>query len=215
MRERIIRNGIDSLQDHEALEVYLYSVFKRSDTNELAHRLIKHFGSLAGVYDASIGELLKVDGVGPAAAFHLHTMTGQYRKYAQSRGNDRIILDNHRRIAAYLHGCFKGRTTEAAYLLTLDAGYRQVLCVELNSGMIDHVDIDPQVVLDIVTRRRCRYAVLAHNHTSDVALYSPSDVLTTNNLGDMLRLVNVTLLDHLIFDESDYVSMEQSGVLRR
>jgi len=213
MRERVIRDGIDGLQDHEALEVFLYSIYKRGDTNALAHRLITRFGSLAGVYDAGFGELQKVEGVGPVCAFALSTMTGHYRKYSQSRFPGRAILDNENRMAKYLHGYFKGRTTEAAYILTLDTGYRKVLCEPLGSGSFDHIDIEPHLLLDIIARRRCRYAVMAHNHTSDVAIYSAADIDTTHRVQKILHNINIKLLDHLIFDEQDYVSMAQSGKL--
>jgi len=215
MRERVVREGIDSLEDHEALEVLLYNVFRRGDTNELAHKLIKHFGSLAGVYDAGIGALMKVDGIGFLSAFALSNMTGHYRKYAQSRLGKRTVLDTEERLAKYLHSYFKGRTNEVAYLLTLDTGYRKLLCVELAEGSFDHVDIEPQKIIEIVARRSCKYAVLAHNHTSDIALYSGVDLTTTRKVQTILSMLHVTLLDHLIFDEDDYVSMAQSGVLNQ
>ena len=213
MRERVLRDGIDCLQDHEALEVLLYQVIKRGDTNALAHKLIRHFGSLDGVYDASIGELLKVDGVGMSAAFTISTLTGHYRKYAQARSKKRVVLDNRARMIEVMHSNFKGRTDEAAFLLTMDAGHRQQLCVELGRGAFDHVDISPHHILDIITRRRCKYAVLGHNHISDVALYSPIDIVTTHQIQRLVSLYGVQLVDHLIFDEMDYVSMWESGVM--
>jgi len=213
MRERVLRDGIDGLQDHESLEVLLYPVVPRKDTNKLAHRLIRHFGSLSGVYDAPVGELLKIDGIGMSAAFAISTLTGHYRKYAQSRTQKSAVLDNKQRVIEFMHSHFKGRTSEAAFMLTLDAGFRQALCVELGHGSFDHVDISPHNISDIISRRRCRYAVLAHNHTSDIALYSQTDVVTTHRIQRLLHHYGVTLLDHLVFDERDYVSMKQSNVL--
>ena len=50
----------DSFPDHKLLELLLFYANPRSDTNPLAHQLIDHFGSLAGVLDASVEELKKV-----------------------------------------------------------------------------------------------------------------------------------------------------------
>ena len=44
MQERVDRDGLDSLAEHEALEYLLFLSIPRADTNELAHRLINHFG---------------------------------------------------------------------------------------------------------------------------------------------------------------------------
>ena len=39
MRDRFLRDGMDSLQDPEVLELLLFYAIARQDTNELAHRL--------------------------------------------------------------------------------------------------------------------------------------------------------------------------------
>ena len=59
MYERVQRDGLDSLAEHEALEYLLFLSIPRQDTNELAHRLIKHFGSFCAVMEASEEELQK------------------------------------------------------------------------------------------------------------------------------------------------------------
>ena len=48
MRERLLHEGMDSLQDHEVLEILLFFAIPRQDTNELAHRLLLRFHTLSG-----------------------------------------------------------------------------------------------------------------------------------------------------------------------
>ena len=59
-----ILGGMDSLSDVQVLEVALYYAIARRDTNEIAHALLRRFGSLSGVLEAPRAELLKIDGVG-------------------------------------------------------------------------------------------------------------------------------------------------------
>ena len=68
MRQQIELFGLDSLSDVQFLEVALYQVIPRGDTNELAHRLLTQFGSLSGVLEASKTALLEVEGVGARTA---------------------------------------------------------------------------------------------------------------------------------------------------
>ena len=57
--------------------------------------------------------------------------------------------------------------------------------------------------------------ILSHNHPSGIALPSREDYATTQQAQDALRTIGVELLDHIIVAEDDYVSLADSGILRR
>ena len=57
LRKRYEENGLDSFEDHNVLELLLFYAIPRRDTNPAAHRLISKFGSLSGVFSASVEEL--------------------------------------------------------------------------------------------------------------------------------------------------------------
>ena len=62
LRQRFDQVGLDGFSEHEILELILFQVIPRRDTNPLAHELINHFGNLAEVLDASKDELIQVPG---------------------------------------------------------------------------------------------------------------------------------------------------------
>ena len=57
--------------------------------------------------------------------------------------------------------------------------------------------------------------ILAHNHPSGVALPSDADVLVTHRIQEALAPLGIRLADHIIVADDDYVSMAESGFLRR
>lgn len=57
--------------EHELLEILLFNSCPRRDLNATAHALISKFGSIKGVLDAEVGELVKVDGVGKNMAEYI------------------------------------------------------------------------------------------------------------------------------------------------
>ena len=71
LRERYARSGMEDFAPHEVLELLLTYAIPRIDVNPMAHALIKEFGSVAGVLDATEKELTKVQGIGPEAAMCL------------------------------------------------------------------------------------------------------------------------------------------------
>jgi DNA repair protein RadC len=56
-----------------------------------------------------------------------------------------------------------------------------------------------------------QYVILAHNHTSDIALPSPEDRAATRYLRDALKMVDVELLDHIVVAGDDFVSLRDDG----
>ena len=57
--------------------------------------------------------------------------------------------------------------------------------------------------------------VLAHNHPSGIALPSQEDIDLTLRLREALDVMDILILDHLVIADDDYVSMNDSGYLRR
>ncbi len=58
MRKRIEHDpALSGFAEHEVLEVMLYCCYRRENTNDIAHALIDHFGSIAGVMLATEEEL--------------------------------------------------------------------------------------------------------------------------------------------------------------
>ena len=77
-RERLVNKFIeypDSFSEHELLELFLFTVLPRKDTNETAHRLLQAFGNITKVFSASAEQLMAVKGVGKtiAAQIVLHS----------------------------------------------------------------------------------------------------------------------------------------------
>ncbi|NLK36490.1 MAG: hypothetical protein GX299_00180, partial [Epulopiscium sp.] len=63
VRERYLQEGGDSFADHELLELILFSCIPMKDTNELAHLLLKEFGSLSLLIEAKPQDIVKRCGV--------------------------------------------------------------------------------------------------------------------------------------------------------
>lgn len=68
MRDRFSIGGFSGYQPHEVLEQLLFEAIPRGNTNEIAHMLIKKFGSLNEVFLASKEELMEVKGIGEKSA---------------------------------------------------------------------------------------------------------------------------------------------------
>lgn len=68
IRKRFVENGPDVFSDNDLLELYLSLIIPRKDVKPYVYALIKSFGSLEGVFNASLEDLKSVDGIGENVA---------------------------------------------------------------------------------------------------------------------------------------------------
>ena len=85
LRERFIKEGIDSFEAHQILELMMFYTIPRKDTNETAHLLLDKFGTFANVLDAPVKELMEVKGVGENTALFLNMIPQIMRRYENSK----------------------------------------------------------------------------------------------------------------------------------
>ena len=204
----------DSFPDHKLLELLLFYANPRSDTNPLAHELMDHFGSLAGVLDATPEELQKVKGVGEHAAVLFKAVKEFSGRYLTVRTQVDGIARNARDYYTLLRPYFFGARNEMLCLLCLDGKHKVLGIRRLGEGNVNAVSITTRLIAEAALSLNASAVVLAHNHVSGIALPSDEDVATTNSLAPILSTLGIDLTDHLIFVDDDMVSLRDSGFYR-
>ncbi len=214
MKERFLEEGLDNFSQVQVLELLLFYCIPRQDTNPIAHRLLERFGSLAQVLETPVAELEKVPGMGHNAAVYLHLVTQAGRYYQVNRGMQSKILTTVDACGAYLAPFFIGRRNETVFLLCLDAKCKVLCCKEIGEGSVNSAGVPIRRIVETALAANASTVVLAHNHPSGLALPSNEDIQTTQRLAVALDAVEITLIDHIIVADDDFVSLAQSGYYR-
>ena len=210
LRSRFLKEGLDNFEEVNALELLLFYCIPRKDTNELAHKLLSHFGSFHQVLDAGYDELMTVPGIGEHAATFLPLISSACRYYRVNQANNVTALDTIEKCGDYLVNYFHGRRNETVMLLCLDAKCKKIVCREIGEGSINSAGISARRVAEIALSVSATSVVIAHNHPSGIALPSTEDIQTTKQIAKSLHAVGVVLTDHIIIADDDFVSMAQS-----
>ena len=201
----------ESFPDHKVLELLLFYVLPRQDTNPLAHDLLDRFGSLQGVLDAKPEALAQVKGVGERAAVLFRAVKELGRRYLAARSSLEDIVDRTAVACDLLRPCFFGARNERVAVLCMD-GKRKVLGVrQVAEGNVNAVEVTTRLIVEAALSLNATNLILAHNHVSGLAFPSPEDKVTTRHLCEVLRQLGIELLDHLIFSDDDAVSLRESG----
>ena len=214
MRQRLLNSGVESMADHEILEMLLFYAIPRKNTNEIAHTLLKHFGSLHGVLFARPEELRQIAGMGESAAcLFLLTLDLCRRARLELAGS---TLQTQEQALAYLREKFFGEKQEMILQLFLNRRGQIVLSRRMD-GMLRWAGMDLQaLVRDVSSSASIASLLLAHNHPGGDPTPSQMDYAATDQVRTALDAVGVQLWDHIILagDRGEqYVSMRESGYL--
>ncbi len=213
MRQRFRDHGLDNFSDRDLLELLLYYVIPRRDVRPIAAALLETFGSLFGVFEASVDSLSQVPGVGENAATLLRLIPQVSRRYLISRSTDMVFLADSESAGEYLVPRLMFQREEVVLLACLDGKSRLLGCTELSRGETAGTAVSIRRIVEVALAQNSSKVILAHNHTSGIAVPSQEDVDTTKKVQEALRLVSIQLVDHLVVADNDFVSMRDSRML--
>lgn len=214
-RQRVISKfleyGLDSFYEHEVLEMILFFSIPRSDTNALAHNILEKMGSLENVLEATPEDLLSIPGVGKNTVALL-TMLRSVWEYKNTKlYNKRIYLDNSYKICTFCLNYFSEHIEETAIMLLMDYNGRLKHVSTLSKGTVNQTAIYISQILKTALSLNATSVVISHNHPGGSAQPSVQDKIMTKKIYDVLKEVDIHLLDHVICDNSFFTSFRQCG----
>lgn len=215
VKEEFLVRGLSGMADHKALELLLYYAIPQGDVNPLAHRLINTFGSLSGVFNATVDQLMTVSGIGEHTACLIKLVTALGARYQADRSQLGEILTTTEQLGEYLAPEFFGQRNEVTVILCMDAKNKVIQCRQLAEGSADSTTLNLRKMMEVALACNASQVVLAHNHISNIATASNEDILVTKIAYDAFAQMDIHLRDHLIFASDDFVSMRDSGIFLR
>ena len=213
LRARFAEHGLDSFNELNALELLLCYAIPRRDTNEIAHRLLDAFGSLSGVFQASMQELTSIPGIGENAATLILMVPQIVKKAHVSKAKETKIIRNSTDAGNYLLPYFLDEPDEIVMMLCLDNKRAVICCREMGRGVVNCVDANIRRMVETALKVKATTVIVAHNHPNGVALPSREDDNFTRTLYRSLGLLGITLEDHIIIANDEFVSLADSGVM--
>jgi len=214
LKERFRQHGLSGFQEHEKLELLLMFAIPHKDVKPLAHLLIKAFGGLSGVLEASVQELERVPGVGGHTAVLLSMIPEFSRAYQMDKIGERAALMNRNHAGQYCAALFIGLNNEHVFLISLDARKRVIHASSIFEGTLDEAPFYPRMVVENLLRHHAQTVILAHNHPGGTLAPSRADITATREIKKTLEGMNVELYDHFIIAQGQFLSMANLPELR-
>ncbi len=213
LKERYIKDGLTSFEDHQVLELILFYSIARKDTNELAHRLLKKFGSLSGVLDATVEELEEIEGLGRNSATFLNMLPALFKRYTRSQLEKKPVINSTISAGIYAGTLFSGMPYETFFVISLNGMGEVISARKIAEGTIDEVSAYPRKVVEAAVVSKAHSIILAHNHPGGNPEPSQEDIDATIEIRKALELVDIDINDHIVVCGSKFTSFKEKCML--
>lgn len=206
-REKLLRKGAAALSDQELIAILLGKGTPGMDVMTLA-------GKVARVIDqkglnVQAEDLSGFNGVGDTkAALLLAAIEFARRRIKPEGAKIQTPADLLPHVRHYAD------RKQEHFLCASINGANEILNIRVVSiGLIDRTPVHPREVFADELADRASAIIVAHNHPAGTLTPSSADIEATKQIKQAGQIVDIELLDHIIFNRLGYYSFLEEGCL--
>ena len=177
--------------------------------------LAEHHQRLSELSRCSISQLCRFHGIGPAKALTIAAACelGRRRKEEDEAGEERPRISGARDAYHYIYPHLCDLPVEECWAIWLNQAGRVIGRTRVGQGGMTATVVDVRCVLREALLQQATSFILVHNHPSGNIRPGTEDDRLTKRLKEAAALMDLRLLDHLVFTESAYYSYSDEGRL--
>ncbi len=208
-RERLLKLGVEALSTQEILSLILGRGIKGESVIVTAQNLLKEFGNLKGIANASIEELIQIKGIGQAKAAQLKAAF-ELAKRLENFPEETLkpVIKSPEDVIKVMKKHFKGKKKEHFWILSLDTRNRLINSKEVSVGSLDSTIVHPREVFKEAISASAASVIFVHNHPSGDPEPSEEDIKLTKRLVQAGDIIGIDVLDHIILGDRKYLSLK-------
>src|SRR5690606_10166737 len=169
-RERLLSAGPKALSSLELLALILGRGIKGESVMVTAQKLLSHFGSLKNTLEASIADLTKIRGLGPAKASQLMACFEIARRIAHEEISDELNRTNRDSIKTpeaavrLVRSEITDFSKENFFVLSFDTRNKLIGIDKVSLGTLNASLVHPRETFESAIRKHAAQIMIAHNH---------------------------------------------------
>lgn len=210
LREKFLKTGFSGFADHEKLELLLTYARPRVNTNGIAHDLLKKFKTIGGVFDASVEQLMEVNGIKEASAILIKIIPEMSKEYINSK-SQLMIVNSSGLMCDFFKNQFIGEKNEKIMIACVDDKLRLVNFQVISEGSPSSATVDIKKLIEFTYKNNCESIIMAHNHPNGELMPSDNDLRVTEYVYKLLEPIKIRLLDHIIVAGAQAISLKELG----
>ncbi len=210
LRKKFIDFGSDVMLEHEIIELLLFYIIPRMNTNETAHYLIKEFKNSGGILNAPVDELTKIKGIGQSSAEFLKFFADVCSEY-NTLNTLSENTDGDNNLIEYFHDYFLETNSDICLLLGINNRFQIKSQISFTAESIIHNNNEIKRIVEFLLRNNCTETIMGINHPERNAVPNSTDFAVVKILTEKLSVLNIVLTDCIICSNQETFSLKQNG----
>lgn len=213
-REKFIKRGRQALTDSELMAILIGSGSKNESAVDLCKRVLADCGQDLGRLGAlSLQEMMKYKGIGEAKALTLAAALELGRRRRETEAPQRRAINSSQEAYDLLAPALMDLTHEEFWLLLLNRANKMIKKLSVSKGGFTGTIADAKVIFKTALDHNATQIILCHNHPSGNNKPSQTDIQLTRRLVEGAKLLDLSIVDHIIIADRQYFSFADEGLL--
>lgn len=213
-RERLKLHGARALSSAELLAIVLGSGSEGNSATGIGHQILSSSrGSLRRLSAQPVASLTSLNGVGNARAVAIHAALELGRRMAAEEREEGIPVRGPRDVHEIFGHMLQDLPVEEFHVAILDSQHRLERDITVTRGLLNSSLVHPREVFREAIAENAAAIILVHNHPSGDPTPSADDRVTTDQLVQAGRVLDIPVQDHIIIGRGRYLSFAEAGLL--
>ena len=213
-REKLMQKGSTALTDAELLAILIGSGTNKVSAVNLAQLILKHYDNdLNLLAKCSAKELQRFKGIGEAKAITIVSAMELGRRRKEHNVPPKTRLYDSSSVYHFIKPELLDKPIEEFWIILINRANYLIKKQFISSGGLTATFADPKVVFKAALEHQTAGIILAHNHPSGNPEPSAKDITLTQKLIDGGKLLDITVLDHIIVAGNSYFSFVDEKLL--
>ncbi|GAB5524498.1 MAG: DNA repair protein RadC [Roseivirga sp.] len=213
-REKLLSKGKSSLSEAELIAILIGSGSRELSAVDLAKVILSYVDhDLNLLAKLTVSELQTFKGIGEAKAVSIVSALELGRRRKQSTPSKHLYLRKSQEAYEAMIPLLMDQPIEQFWVIMLTRNNKvlQKRCV--SQGGFSGTIADPKVIFKRALEDMANGIILVHNHPSGNKKPSSADLRLTKKIVEAGKLLEIPVLDHIIFTDEGFYSFSDEGVL--
>ncbi|HCN84336.1 MAG TPA: hypothetical protein DIT07_12060 [Sphingobacteriaceae bacterium] len=213
-REKLLNTGRRALSDAELIAILIGSGSRQESAVELSKRILHSLNNdLDKLGKLSVSELCRFKGIGEAKAISIIAALELGRRRKDTDIKEVVKIGSSKDIFELMQRYFADLNHEEFWIILLNRANKVLSRHLISKGGQAGTVADPKIIFRIALENHAASVILTHNHPSGNLKPSQADISLTQKLCSAGTMLDISVLDHLIFTDSSFFSMADQGMM--